>query len=153
MIMQGNPTLTLIRGLPGSGKSTIAKLLASGGANHYEADMYFIDDHGQYKFDQNQIAQAHEWCQHQTRLELECGESAIVSNTFTTWRELRPYYEIAAEFGVTPSVILMQNNYGNIHDVPEVSLQRMRGRFTYDLTPIIAEFNNNRRLKESEVQS
>ena len=34
-------TLTLVIGLPGSGKSTYAKGIP--GASHYEADMYFID--------------------------------------------------------------------------------------------------------------
>ena len=37
----------LLRGLPGAGKSTVAKRL---GGEHYEADMYFMQD-GEYKFD------------------------------------------------------------------------------------------------------
>lgn len=47
--------LTLIRGLPGSGKSTMAKFIAGDtDAVHLEADMYFIKD-GEYKFEQTQI--------------------------------------------------------------------------------------------------
>jgi len=39
--------LILVRGLPGSGKSTFAKSL---GGVHIETDMFFIQD-GEYKFD------------------------------------------------------------------------------------------------------
>lgn len=34
--------LVLIRGLPGSGKSTMAEVLAQVGYEHFEADMYFL---------------------------------------------------------------------------------------------------------------
>ena len=39
--------LILLRGLPGSGKLTFAKLICN---QHVEADMYFMQD-GEYKFD------------------------------------------------------------------------------------------------------
>jgi predicted kinase len=39
--------LILVRGCPGSGKSTFAKLL---GGKHIEADMFFMKD-GEYQFD------------------------------------------------------------------------------------------------------
>ena len=44
--------LILLRGLPGSGKSTLAKLLVGDKDYcHKEADMYFVDREGNYKFD------------------------------------------------------------------------------------------------------
>ena len=52
--------LYIVRGIPGSGKSTFAKTL---GGQHFEADMYFIDESGNYKFDITEIKLAHEWCQ------------------------------------------------------------------------------------------
>lgn len=38
--------LILLRGLPGSGKSTVADLIGAKGAGyaHFEADMYFMKD-------------------------------------------------------------------------------------------------------------
>ena len=54
-------TLTLIRGVSGSGKSTFAKTL---NGIHLETDMYFIDPvTGEYNWDGEKIKQAHEWCQ------------------------------------------------------------------------------------------
>jgi len=40
--------LFLLRGLPGAGKSTLAKSI---GPINIEADQYFIDSDGEYKFD------------------------------------------------------------------------------------------------------
>ena len=39
--------LIIIRGLPGSGKSTFAKSL---NCTHFETDMYFTDSEGNYNF-------------------------------------------------------------------------------------------------------
>ena len=50
--------LILLRGLPGSGKSTFAKSL---GGIHIEADQYFMQD-GEYKFDASQLKHAHNYC-------------------------------------------------------------------------------------------
>ena len=60
-----NPTLFIVRGVPGSGKSTFAKHIW----NEYaicEADKYFVDrETGEYKFDATKLKEAHEWCRNQ----------------------------------------------------------------------------------------
>jgi len=43
--------LVIIRGLPGSGKSTFAKKFVEKGFKHYEADMWMVDKDGNYSFD------------------------------------------------------------------------------------------------------
>ena len=50
--------LVLIRGLPGSGKTTMARVLALVGYEHHEADHYFERD-GAYKFDPADLPKAH----------------------------------------------------------------------------------------------
>ena len=137
-------SLTLIRGIPGSGKSTLAKLIAQSSLNavHLEADMYFSQD-GEYKFDASKLHQAHSWCMTETIQALNRGRDVIVSNTFTTIKELRPYFEFAKTFaaGTVPRVILAQNQFTNVHGVPEEKLAQMRARFVYDLTPLFVEFS------------
>jgi predicted kinase len=131
--------LILIRGLPGSGKSTLAKTLMTDNTVHVEADMYFIDDaSGKYVFHPELIRQAHGWCQNTTGAALAEGKDVIVSNTFTTIKELRPYFDMAKNFGIVPTVILAQNQFQNEHNVPEETLKRMRDRFQYDLTQLFA---------------
>ena len=129
--------LTIIRGLPGSGKSTLAKQLIG---DHFEADMFFVED-GVYKYDGLKIAEAHYWCLVQTKLSLESGRSAIVSNTFTRIKELRPYIRLAREMGLPrPSIITCQNKFGSIHGVPENVMYNMRERFTFDIEPLMEEY-------------
>jgi predicted kinase len=118
--------LILIRGLPGSGKSTLAKSMQ--GFHHYEADMFFMRNGG-YKFDRDQIKQAHEWCQKKTDDSLSIGGDVVVSNTFTQKWEMKPYMEIAKKHGVPVEVITATGNFKNIHGVPEEAIQRMRDRW------------------------
>jgi hypothetical protein len=59
-----------------------------------------------------------------------------VSNTFTTRRELKPYFNLAKEFGIVPVVYLAQNQFQNVHNVPAEKLQKMRDRFQYDISEL-----------------
>lgn len=144
--------LTLIRGLPGSGKSTLAKKLAStDDGEHFEADMYFMTSSGEYVFDAQRLRHAHVWCQTETFDCLSFGASVYVSNTFTTIKELRPYFDLALEFDITPTVITMNNQWGNVHDVPEDKLKAMKQRFVHDLSPLFDEHAKNLRDKYQQT--
>ena len=129
--------LILIRGTPGSGKSTLAGSLEYHMYVHIEADNYFINkETGEYEFDPSKLGEAHKECQQKARSLLESGNSVVVANTFTTKKELKPYFTIAKEFGITPQVILCQGNYGSIHDVPEETVKKMKARFEYDISSL-----------------
>jgi tRNA uridine 5-carbamoylmethylation protein Kti12 len=124
--------LILVRGLPGSGKSTVGKQMAASStfARHLETDMFWGPD---YAFDISRIKEAHEWCQNKTREKLRQGFSIVVSNTFTTAFELLPYFDIAKEFYLKPQVILCQGQFGNVHNVPVEVLEKMAARFEYNI--------------------
>lgn len=95
--------LYLIRGLPGSGKSTFAFMLYATSAVHsfYEADMYFTDDSGTYRFDPSRLPEAHTWCKKHVEQCMKYEQPVAVSNTFTTEKELQPYLDLAKEYGYT----------------------------------------------------
>lgn len=119
--------LVLIRGLPGSGKSTYAKTLDF---VHYEADQFFELDWGEYKFDARMIKIAHEWCYSKTVRALRRGHDVVVSNTFTQLWELNKYLEIPSIVdGVEIEIVEMKSQYGNVHGVPEDTLAKMKARW------------------------
>ena len=129
--------LFLVRGLPGSGKSTFAKTL---GGTHIETDMYFMKS-GEYKFDGTKIKEAHQWCQKQvdTMMILNRIEGIhnkiVVSNTFTQEWEMKAYYDLAESYGYMVHSLIVENRHGGIneHGVPEDKLEQMRNRFEVKL--------------------
>lgn len=128
--------LYLIRGLPGSGKSTFAKELAFAlGGYHYEADMFHIID-GVYQWKPENVQAAHSWCQHKAAITMnhQLGD-VIVSNTFTTEKEMQPYIDMAGIYGyrVTSLVVEHRHDGVNQHNVPQATLDKMRNRFTIKL--------------------
>lgn len=116
-------TLTLIRGLPGSGKSTLAKTLP---AVHLEADMYFVNEQGEYQYRAEEIADAHQWCQQKTEFWLQQGKSVVVSNTFVKQWEMSVYKKLARKHKAKLNIIVCREQYGNIHGVDDEVIERMR---------------------------
>lgn len=120
--------LVLVRGLPGTGKSTLAKAM---GYFHIEADQFFTDDYGHYEYDRSMIAQAHEWCRSGclTALTHHKNVSVVVSNTFTRLSEMQPYFDMAKDLNVPVRVIEATGNFKNIHNVPKAVIEQMRERW------------------------
>lgn len=127
--------LYLLRGLPGSGKSTLANQF---GDTHFEADMYFINENGEYIFNGADIKKAHQWCQNQVESAMilnhttGVNESIVVSNTFTQEWEMEPYFKMAETYGYRIFTLIVESRHksGNIHNVPEEIIEKMRKRFS-----------------------
>lgn len=137
-------TLTLIRGLPGSGKSTLAYSLAAAEREGedgdterlvqiFEADDFFINAAGDYEFNPRLLAYAHAQCLARAAFALKEGvRHVIVANTFTQYREAKPYYKLAHDYGTTNvrmRVLVCRGKWENNHNVPEKTIERMRERW------------------------
>jgi predicted kinase len=129
--------LFLLRGLPGSGKSTLAKSLDG---IHVEADQFFMVG-GEYKFDASKLREAHNSCLTRVKSYMYIfsgnpkSERIIVSNTFTQEWEMKPYFDIANEYGYRVYSIIVENRHGGVneHGVPSEKLEQMKNRFNIKL--------------------
>ena len=127
--------LIILRGIPGSGKSTYAKKLMSYYQSigkvvaHYEADMFFTHDDGSYHWDPNKVHIAHLWCQRHVRDALDNCDVVIVANTNVKRGDIQDYIKIAEEKGAKYEVIRMETRYQTIHSVPEETIQKMSEKF------------------------
>lgn len=125
--------LFILRGIPGCGKSTLAKSL---GGKHVEADMYHLDKDGNYNWKPEKVKESHNWCQTIVGGWMSDGEERIVvSNTFTQDWELKPYLEWAEDFGYRVFSLIVENRHNgvNVHNVPEDTISKMKDRFTITL--------------------
>jgi predicted kinase len=128
--------LILLRGLPGSGKSTLAKTLVKKDYCHKEADMFFIDGDGNYKFEPSKIKDAHNWCQEEVDFLMKYEHSpVVVSNTFTQEWEMEEYFKLAEKYGYMVFTIVVENRHGGVnqHGVPADKLEQMKNRFEVKL--------------------
>ena len=124
--------LILLRGLPGSGKSTFADLVSG---YRCEADDFFMVD-GEYKFDGSKIKQAHAQCKYMCEsFMVKEKPKIVVSNTFTQEWEMDNYYDLAKSYGYKVTSIICENRHGGVneHGVPDDKLEQMRNRFEIKL--------------------
>ena len=139
-------TVIILRGLAGSGKSSVAKLLADLIHNTgtdaetmswviCSADHWFMRD-GEYRLDLSQLGTAHGACQLKFKSAIKDGvELVIVDNTSVMERDFLDYKEEAERAGYRVMCLIVENRHGGVseHDVPDYVIQRGRQNFQVKL--------------------
>ncbi len=128
--MDQKKELILVRGLPGSGKSTYARQLTS---SNFAADDFF---EARGEFDGSLLGVAHERCQRLVEAALSADISLVaVHNTFISLTETQPYLDMAQAHGYTVRVVRVcsglspdQLSARNVHGVPVKTIRRMAER-------------------------
>lgn len=150
--------LILMRGLPGSGKSFLAKQIAADNGQSEDciasADDYFMKD-GKYQWDPDKLRDAHGSCKRKVRrLMKEAAPLVIVDNTNTKRREMKAYVYMAIEFGYDVEFATPDTSWAwdvdqccerNTHGVPKPAIQAMAKRFDKKVTAgeMVAEAQEN----------
>jgi predicted kinase len=134
--------LFLLRGLPGSGKTTLANSIVESDFLVCEADKYFYDKEGNYDFDGSKLKDAHEFCRNTVETYMKDSlvndqfyQKIVVSNTFTQEWEMQPYFDLAEKYGYRVYSLIVENRHGGVneHGVPEEKLVQMKNRFEISL--------------------
>lgn len=129
--------LYLVRGMPGSGKSTFARNCFPG-IFHIENDMlhmktstepslYPINNVYDFKDDLRIERAAH--CKRLVDELLSFDIPVVVSNVFSPIKSLNSYIDLAKYHQVPFKVFRMINDLGNQHDVPNYVLKWMKENF------------------------
>lgn len=133
-------TLIIMRGLPGSGKSTKA---SSFGGKKLSTDDYFSVN-GKHQFDPSKLTEAHEWNQNRTEKAMVLSEPIIViDNTNTQFWEMQPYVKLAFQYGYNIEFHSPNTRWAwdekiltekNTHGVPLEVIERMKHFYQHDAT-------------------
>jgi len=127
--------LIIVRGVPGSGKTSLAKMIAPTDLHLLASDDYFYEN-GEYKFDKSKLGEAHNWCKNQVEsfMNVEMDPIILHNTGVHVWEMLR-YYYLAAKYGYRVHSIIKENRHGgkSEHDVPESTCERMSDNFEINL--------------------
>jgi len=133
----------IMRGTPGSGKSTWARNWASANTAVIASadDFFHTGPNGEYRFVSSRIGDAHMQCWERFVAALAMGYNVVVDNTNCTAKEIERYYNYALEKGCDVEIIEVQSTpeswKRNSHGVPEASIRRMEQRMS---NPLPAEW-------------
>lgn len=126
-------SLILLRGLPGSGKTTLAKELSENGKHPvFSVDDFFTLSNGDYNFEFDKNHLAYKQCEENTKASMHKGVSKIfIDNVFSLEWELEPYLKLASEFNYRIFVLTVENRHKghNIHQISDEQIQKMAQKY------------------------
>jgi predicted kinase len=131
------PSLILLRGLPGAGKSTLAKVLSEDHWPVFSIDSYFTDAQtGVYHFLYQENHLAYKACQDGTENAMKTQiEKIFVDNTFTLEWEIEPYFLLASKYKYKIFVVTVEKRHQgkNIHQISDEQIQKMANKYKVSL--------------------
>ena len=139
--VKNSRVMVIMRGLPGSGKSTVVRLIQHVyfKAVVCSADDYFLNPQGSYIFDQGKIKAAHEACQAKALQACESGVSPVViDNTCVRRWEMVHYAKLADAHRYVVIVLEPQTPWK--HDPAELAKRNKHGVTEEILAQKLASF-------------
>lgn len=136
--------LIILRGLSGSGKSTMASLICSDNEDRLaiSSDDYFTSEDGLYSFEPTKLKEAHEWCKSEVASAMcDEWEVIVVHNTFTRKWEVDPYLNLASQNEYQVQILSLydgglsdlQLSQRGVHNLPTYEIQKQRKRWEKDV--------------------
>lgn len=131
MKAHSNPRLQIIRGLPGSGKSSLA-VAKYPHLSRVETDMFFMRG-GKYIFTLDLNKKAVKWFNKTVHNFAKVGMDFVVTGVFAAHTERLNNVVVAGlENGYDVYIKTLVSDFGNIHNVPKEHLKAMKDSFVSD---------------------
>ncbi|WP_396190441.1 AAA family ATPase [Flavobacterium sp.] len=129
--MSTKPKLYILRGVPGSGKTTIAEAMLKNRLveAHHEQDHYFIGKDGKYNYDRSKIQIAVKYCQECVRDSLSNGKNTVVANSFIKLWTVDKFVAIAQEYNASVVILKATGNFVNTFGIPENVIKNQRREY------------------------
>ncbi|KPJ06759.1 NEDD4-binding protein 2-like 2 [Papilio machaon] len=149
---KGSRILIIMRGLPGSGKTYLAKKILEATIGGDECDfsthIFSADDYffvkGSYRFDKTKLQDAHIWNRSKARSAMNRGVSpVIIDNTNVEPWEMEPYLRDGVNNGYLIEIVEPNTHWAkkanqlsrkNVHNVPLHTIKRMLSNFQDGIT-------------------
>lgn len=122
--------LIIIRGLPGGGKSTLAKMFERDGYTHIENDQFRARS-GEYVYDPEEAALVKAWCHRTVKDALRTGRNVVVSHTFCELECVKEYEMLAARYGHESMVIEAKGTFGSVRGCDAAGMEERRAKWEH----------------------
>lgn len=114
--------LVIVRGLPGSGKSTYG---FKRGFVCLEGDMLRFDGDGVYQYKPEENYAIYNKIFGLVDTLLYAGHCVTVCNTHTRMQQMDTFIKIGEVYKADIEIVEMTENYGSIHDIPDAHMVKM----------------------------
>lgn len=139
-----NKLFIIVRGLPSTGKSLIAKLLIQNGGTAISVDEYLTTPDGEYCFSKDNFIEAQKCCRVDCEALMEKGEKLIVlHNSLAEAWEAKDYFDLVQKYEYQLHILNMYDAgcndvelaSRNLHAMPAHLIQKMRQKWDIDIFP------------------
>lgn len=121
--------LQLIRGLPGSGTSTLAKeVYLPKGYVHFESEMFFMEN-GRFAYDPKKNSEARKWCRDQVYEALCAGRDVVVSDWFIRKESVEPYRVLAKTFKADLNILTIKTQFESKRVKNKAKFEQIKSRW------------------------
>ena len=107
--------LYIVRGIPGSGKSTLIKKITK---NIVELDDYYNEKYGYYKFSYDEVPQSHKYALNKIeKMMIDKLDEIAVIDSFIKNKDFDQYKKLAIKYNYKPIEIIVHSDFKDIHNV------------------------------------
>lgn len=127
--------LVIIRGLPGSGKTTLARMYEAEGYVHIEKDIYRVNDAGDYEYNEANNPALEQQCLDNVQRHLRRGRDVVVSNCNEILSCVDRYINMAVWYKQPYTVIECKGRLGSVHG-SDADVGRERRKAAWQSYPV-----------------